>query len=152
MPPRRKTTVLLAAALALLAAGPAGVAHVRFLDRRATVETEESTTLYLDQKLVGSFRLDAATEEQMLGVDVPEAPVHTYRLCGRVIARTDDGREESHEVNSAGTITGEVNGRVFEALTSDFSTFFLADVTPLRPPLPIETVQGTGCAAAISMR
>ena len=110
------------------AARPDGAGQVTFRveDRRDAREVAESTTLYVNRRQVGQFRLDALTPSGALDVTVPAAASYEYALCGTITIRTDRG-EEVHRVNSAGQL-GSVAGHVFEALgASDFTLFYLAD-------------------------
>lgn len=144
------------AVLALLAAfrpaiGRAGDGQDRFriIDRVGPSEIEENIAVYIDQTLAGTFRLTPAHPIDSLAVSVPSAAAHVYALCGKVVTAGPDGARRLHEVDTSGTLT-DTAGRTFEAMTSGFTLYFLADETPDRPPSAIRIRQGRACAPVTS--
>ena len=123
--------------------------HLQVIDRVGPSEIEEATTVYIDDVLAGTFRLDADTSTGRFSVAVPDAPSHQYRLCGKVTTRDPDGQVRAHLVDTSGTLS-EVDGRTFEALTTNFTSYYLEDVTPDRAPSAIQRNQGRGCTPAVS--
>jgi hypothetical protein len=143
-----KPAILLLAPLVLPLAAHAEQ-HLQVIDRVGPTEVEEATTIYIDDVLAGTFRLDAGTSTGRFAVAVPDAPSHQYRMCGKVTTRDPDGQVRAHVVDTSGTL-GEVDGRTFEALTTNFTSYYLEDVTPDRAPSAIQRNQGRGCAPAVS--
>ncbi len=108
-------------------------------DQLAQQEVSETTEIFLDGKLLGQLHLDAKVPLRVIDATVPDpADRHQYALCGEITVRKPDGRTETHEVNSVGTIS-DVAGRDFQALgASDFTFFYLMDETPGRAlPMPL---------------
>jgi hypothetical protein len=124
-------------------------------DDRAAREIGESTQLYIDDRLVASFRLDEATRQVSLTVNVPTQKDadgherHSYALCGTITIRTAQNATEIHEVNATGTLR-DPDGHRFEALgAADFTRFYLAD--PADPAAAESLPQHSGlCHALIS--
>ncbi len=149
MPP-----VLLAAAI-LAWPGLAGAASFTVHDGRAAPELGEATELYIDEKLVASFRLDGGRRQVDLTLTVPDRrdghghEAHDYALCGAITIRTAQGTIETHEVNATGLLH-DPDGHRFEALgAADFTRFYLAD--PADPAAAESTAGRSGlCRAAIS--
>lgn len=137
--------------LVLLPARPAQAEqHFRIVDRLGPIELEESTTIYMDDVLIGSFRLDRQHPDGAMDGAVPDAPRHTYRLCGKVITQDPvSGEVTVHPVDTTGTVD-TLDGHVFEAMTTDFTSYMLNDVSPWRPRSRIERNQGRGCTPVVS--
>jgi hypothetical protein len=140
-------------ALGLLAAADPARAQdlvtFRVLDQLGVTEVEESTTIYIDQKLIGSFHLDSATRAQSVTVTLPRAPAYRYAMCGRVSTRDPDGHVVVHDVNTSGVLH-DVDGREFEAVTDNFERYYMRDRTDDSPPADVQTDQGRVCAPAVS--
>ena len=134
--------ILRAVVLFLLPAGSAvaaGGSGFTITDQLAPQEVSENTEFYLDGKLLGQLHLDGKTRVQVIQASVADpADRHQYALCGEITVARPDGRTETHEVNSVGTIS-DVDGRDFQALgASDFTFFYLMDETPGRAlPMPL---------------
>lgn len=139
----------------LLHAAPAtpGGDEVSFsvLDQLGDTEVEEATTLYVDNRLIGTFRLDAGTASQSFTVHLPRAESYEFALCGRVTTRAPDGTTEAHDVNTSGRIY-DPDGRQYEAMTDGFSRFYLRDRTEDMLPGRIDNDAARRCTPAISMR
>ncbi|MBV9538960.1 MAG: hypothetical protein JOY70_08530 [Acidisphaera sp.] len=119
-------------------------------DRLAVQEVAEVTTIYVDDILVRSFRLDSAAPDITIAVTVPSAGTHRYTLCGHILVREADGSIRTKGFAVGGTIDDVVN-REFEAYASDnFTRFFLLDTTPGRPPAKIDTGETNACTPAVS--
>jgi hypothetical protein len=124
-------------------------------DDRAAREIGESTQLYIDDRLIASFRLDDATRQASLTVTVPARKDpdgherHSYALCGTITVRNAQDTAEIHEVNATGTLL-DPDGHRFEALgAADFTRFYLAD--PVDPAAAESLPQHSGlCHAPIS--
>lgn len=112
------------------AAASARAASFTVIDGKADEEISETTRLYIDGALVGSFRLDAATPQITLPITVAGAHgPHDYALCGEIVIRQAAGGREIHEVSGQGTLRDPA-GHVFAALGArDFTVFYLADPT-----------------------
>jgi hypothetical protein len=147
--------------LALMLTGslaPLGTLHAATFavhDDRAAREIGESTQLYIDDRLVASFRLDDATRQISLTLTVPghKDPDgherHSYVLCGSITIRNAENGTEIHEVNATGTLQ-DPDGHRFEALgAADFTRFYLAD--PADPAAAESLPRHSGlCHVAIS--
>ena len=146
--------VLLAAAI-LAWPGMLRAASFTVHDGRAAPELGEATELYIDEKLVASFRLDSGRRQIDLTLTVPDRrdglghEAHGYALCGAITIRTAQGAIETHEVNATGLLH-DPDGHRFEALgAADFTRFYLAD--PADPAAAESTVARSGlCRASIS--
>ncbi len=144
LPTIRTRARLLAASLPALllacqdargAGATADAASFTVTDELAPQEVSENTEIYLDGKLIGQIHLDRDLRSRRIAASVADGMgQHAYALCGDITVRRDDGRVETHEVNSQGVIS-DVDGRDFEALgASDFTFFYLADQAPDRIP------------------
>ncbi len=124
-------------------------------DGRAAPEVGEATELYIDEKLVASFRLDGGRRQIDLTLTVPDRrdgqghEAYGYALCGAITIRNAQGGIETHEVNATGLLH-DPDGHRFEALgAAGFTRFFLAD--PADPGAAESTTARSGlCRAAIS--
>lgn len=143
--------IRLAPALLILAASQVARAgeHVKLIDQLGAGEIEEATTIYLDDVRAAEFVLNADRPAAQAEVTLPNAPTHTYRMCGKVSVRAPDGEVRSHVVDTSGTL-GRLDGRTLEAKTTDFTSYFLEDATPDRRATPIERFQGRGCTPSVS--
>lgn len=119
-------------------------------DELAPEEVQENTALYIDQHLVGSFRLDAAHPAGRIEIAVPHAAQHTYAMCGRAITRGTKG-ETTHQVDDSGVIT-DANGRSYAAYTAGYTVFFLLDTTTGRPASVVLMHTGKRCVSAVASR
>ncbi|WP_419728707.1 hypothetical protein [Lichenicola sp.] len=141
---------------ALLAAAtlpaPAALAtDFTVVDGRAAEEISETSRLYIDGNLVGTFRLDDRTTEIRMPITLPDGPriAHDYVLCGEITIRNRAGAPEIHEVSGEGVLR-DPRGRVFVALGArDFTLFYLADPSD---PAAVETQPGHSmfCQAPVS--
>jgi len=120
------------------------VATFAMQDERAAGEIEETTELYIDGKLITSFRLDDTKPHFSMTVTVPGTPapdghqVLRYALCGTITIRTSQGVAEIHEVNATGLLH-DPDGHRFEALgAANFTLFYLSDPTD---PAAAESLQ-----------
>jgi hypothetical protein len=146
----RLLAVLAVASLAVPAVAQDQVTF-RILDRVGATEVEESTTVYIDQQKIGTFNLNAANNHGAFTVTIPHAASYRYSLCGTVVTQAPDGTTTTHRVDTTGLLT-DVDGRTFEALTTDYTRYYVADETPDRAPAVVKIEQGHGCAPEISMR
>jgi hypothetical protein len=139
-------------ASAVMASGARAQATDTFViaDALAPSEVEETTMVYIDHHLAGSFHLDAGNRAGSFTVAVPQAERHLYALCGRAVTRDPDGRTAVHPVNDSGEIF-DANGRTYEAYTAGYTAFFLVDVSEGRAPARIAIHLGGRCSAAVAM-
>ena len=156
--PRRRhgasTALLIVAAVlagAALTGRSARAVDFVVVDGRAAEEISETSRLYIDGNLVGTFRLDDRTTEVRLPIRVPDGPriTHDYVLCGEITIRNPAGAAEIHEVSGQGVLR-DPQGRVFAALGArNFTLFYLADPTD---PTAVEAREGhsLACQAPVS--
>ncbi|MGI4747665.1 MAG: hypothetical protein ACRYGI_04655 [Janthinobacterium lividum] len=133
--------------------GEAHAVGFTVVDGKASQEISETSRLYIDGALVGTFRLDDRTTQTSMPVDVPDVAgqgtAHQYVLCGEITIRNHAGTPEIHEVSGQGLLH-QPEGRVFAALSAgNFSLFYLADPTD---PTAVEIQPGRSsfCAAPVS--
>ncbi len=119
-------------------------------DVLAPSEVEETTMVYIDHQLAGSFHLDAGNKAGSFTVAVPRAERHVYALCGRAVTRDADGKTTVHPVDDSGEIT-DADGRTYEAYTAGYTAFFLVDVSERRAPARVAIHLGGRCSAAVAM-
>lgn len=134
-------------------AGEAHAVGFTVIDGKATQEISETSRLYIDGTLVGTFRLDDKTTQKSMPVDVPDVPgqgtAHQYVLCGEITIRNQAGTPETHEVSGQGLLR-QPEGHLFAALSAqNFSLFYLADPTD---PTAVEIQRGRSsfCSAPVS--
>lgn len=133
--------------------GEAHATGFTVIDGKASQEISETSRLYIDGVLVGTFRLDDRTTQTSMPVDVPDVAgqgtAHQYVLCGEITIRNHAGTPEIHEVSGQGLLR-QPEGHMFAALSAgNFSLFYLADPTD---PTAVEIQQGRSsfCAAPVS--
>lgn len=142
----------MAFALGLAAARAEGPIEFRIHDQRDPAEIDEVTLVYVDGEQVGTFRLGPEQQQDTLAVRVAGTGNHTYALCGRVRIRHEDGETITREVNGAGRIA-DVANRDFDAVAaSDFTVFYLRDVTAGREPAPVSAEPRRGCEPHVASR
>lgn len=128
--PLSRTALALCALLVTALPGAASALAGEFTvtDGKAAAEISEISRIYIDGVLAATIRLDDHTPEKTIRVTTPAGRIeHTYTLCGEITIRTPEGRVETHEVNSDGTLHNP-DGHHFYALGSDnFTEFFLQD-------------------------
>ncbi len=125
-----------ALAQAIDAGEAAAAGRFTIIDEVAPVELSENTQIYVDGKLVASFRLGAGGTKRRVVSDEVADPLgrHSYALCGTITVAPPGHPPETHEVDSGGMIS-DVAGRAFEALgAADFTFFYLSDAAPGRVP------------------
>ena len=124
---------------------------VRFTisDHLSAGQIEETITVYLDGRNVGTLHVHATKQNDQLQISVPRAERYDYALCGRLRLRS--GNPAEREINDGGTLT-DVDGRVFAAYNEGSAAFFLLDVTPHRVPVGVPRDDKPRCAAAIASR
>ncbi len=154
--PTRTGTVAAAGLMVLALKGPPvraaapGLVSFQIEDQLDERELEETTTLYVNARAIGTFHLNRRNPEVTLNVTVPRADGYEVALCGSITFRNEDGRPEMHRVDSVGQMQ-DVEGRVFEALgAADFTEFYLVDRTRSRPPIEPERGNGGICVPATS--
>ena len=125
------------------------VARFTISDHLSAGQVEETITVYLNGRNVGTLHVQASKQDDQLQVTVPRAAQYEYALCGRLRLRS--GNPAEREINDGGTLT-EVDGRVFAAYNEGSAAFFLLDVTPGRPPVPVARDEKPRCTAAIASR
>ena len=137
----------------LLLAGEAHAVGFTVIDGKASQEISETSRLYIDGTLVGTFRLDDQTTQTSMPVEVPDVAgqgtAHQYVLCGEITIRNHAGAPEVHEVSGQGLLH-QPEGHMFAALSAEnFSLFYLADPTD---PTAVEIQPGRSsfCAAPVS--
>ncbi|AKR49141.1 MULTISPECIES: hypothetical protein [Acetobacter] len=144
------TTTCLLTLLAMLPFSYAYAGEFTVTDGKADAEISEVSRIYLDGKLVSVIRLNDKNQEKTVKITTPMGRLdHTYTLCGEITIRSPEGRVETHEVDSDGTLHNP-DGHHFYALGSDnFTEFFLTD--PNAPEAAEHHPGRSGvCAAPIS--
>ncbi len=136
-------------AATLAHAGPAKTetetARFTIHDHRDPVEVDEVTRVFMDGAQIGAFRLGPEREADEMTVSVTGSGRHHYALCGRVTVRRDDGTATTREVNGSGELS-DVDGRDYDAVAaSDFTVFYLRDITPGRVPTAVSAEPQRGC-------
>ena len=110
--------------------------HFTIVDEVAPVELAETTQIYVDDRLVASFRLGVHGRKRVVVADAVADPnaAHRYAICGTITVASPGGPPETHQVDSSGVIS-DVEGRQYQALgAADFTFFYLADEAPGRIP------------------
>ena len=132
---------------------PAQAATFTVFDALSQDQVEETTTVYIDGELVGSFHLTLERPSETFKVTVNDAPLHDYVLCGETVYRQPGGGTETRPVNDSGALT-DPDGRTYTAYTQGYVSFFLLDTTPDlakgRPPAPPQIHLGPRCPKAVS--
>jgi hypothetical protein len=139
--------------LGLGGAASAGAASFTVIDALSPDQIEETTAVFVDGESVGRFHLTLAQPADALHVNVPDAPLHEYVLCGETTFRTQDQGEQTRSVNDSGALT-DPDGRTYTAYTQNYVSFFLLDTTPdlgrARPFAPPQIHLGPRCPAPVS--
>ncbi|MFT8307187.1 hypothetical protein [Acetobacter malorum] len=128
--PISRTALAVCAALvtASLAAGPALAGEFTVTDGKASAEISEVSRIYIDGVLAATIRLNDQTPEKTIRVITPAGRLeHTYTLCGEITIRTPEGRVETHEVNSDGTLHNPDHHHFYALGSDNFTEFFLQD-------------------------
>lgn len=126
--PRTALPICGAVLTALLYATPALAGEFTVTDGKAEAEISEVSRIYIDGALAGTIRLDDRTPEKTIHVTTPAGRVeHTYTLCGEITIRTPEGRVETHEVNSDGTLHNPDHHHFYALGSNNFTEFFLHD-------------------------
>jgi hypothetical protein len=139
-------------AMVLAAAAPVTDApeSLTIIDRVGPSEVEENIAVYIDQQMIGTFRLTRDHPFDTLQASVPAAPSHVYAMCGTVRTREPDGTIKDHQVDTSGTIF-DVGGRTYEAVTGNYDVFFLNDETlGTRGQIAAKIIQGKTCEQVTS--
>ncbi|GAN68907.1 hypothetical protein [Acetobacter orleanensis] len=125
---RTALAVCLALVTAPLAAVPALADEFTVTDGKASSEISEVSRLYIDGTLAATIRLDDQKQEKTVRVTTPTGRLkHTYTLCGEITIRTPEGRVETHEVNSDGTLHNPDRHHFYALGSDNFTEFFLQD-------------------------
>ncbi|GAB6854592.1 hypothetical protein [Asaia astilbis] len=99
-------------------------------DDRAPIEVSEVSRLYIDGTLAATFRLDEKTPSLTKTVEIPLGRVnHDYALCGQITVLNAEGRAETHQVSSAGTLSSPAGHHLVALGDEGFTDFFLRDPT-----------------------
>lgn len=96
-------------------------------DTKAPEEISEVSRLYLEGKLVATFRLNLTHTDETKTITLPlgRTSMH-YALCGEITI-IHNGHTETHSVSSAGALH-HPEGHLLEAVgTQHFTDFFLVD-------------------------
>lgn len=128
--PISRTALAVCAALvtAPLAAAPALAGEFTVTDGKASAEISEVSRIYIDGVLAATIRLNDQTPEKTIRVTTPAGRLeHTYTLCGEITIRTPEGRVETHEVNSDGTLHNPDHHHFYALGSDNFTEFFLQD-------------------------
>ncbi|NVN03051.1 MULTISPECIES: hypothetical protein [Asaia] len=97
-------------------------------DDRAPIEVSEISRLYIDGTLAATFRLDDKTPSLTKKIEVPLGRVnHSYALCGQITVINAEGRSETHQVSSEGTLTHPEGHHLVALGDEGFTDFFLRD-------------------------
>lgn len=119
-------------------------------DDRAPSEISEVSRLYIDGNLAAIFKLDENVATLTKRIQTPMGRLnHDYALCGEITIVNAEGKRETHQVSSEGTLH-HPDGHALEALgAEDFTDFFLRD--PEDPSIAQHRVGRAGiCAAPIT--
>lgn len=101
-----KKIFFLLAALTGVSPGLALAESFTVTDDRAPIEVSEISRLYVDGRLAATFRLDDKTPSLTKKIDLPLGRInHSYALCGQITILNAEGRAETHQVSSEGTLT-----------------------------------------------
>lgn len=125
-----RTALAVCAALvtASFAASTAQAGEFTVTDGKASSEISEISRLYIDGTLAATIRLNDQKQEKTIRVTTPAGRLeHTYTLCGEITIRTPDGRVETHEVNSDGTLHNPDHHHFYALGSDNFTEFFLQD-------------------------
>lgn len=107
---------------------PAWAGEFTVTDSKAESEISELTRVYVDGKLAASFKLDDGHQEKTVKITTPLGRVdHSYTLCGEITIRTPEGRVETHEVSSDGTLHNPDHHHFYGIGSENFTEFFLLD-------------------------
>ncbi|MDG6094958.1 hypothetical protein LOC54_07515 [Acetobacter sp. AN02] len=127
---RRSICGLLALAGFSASAPLARAAGFTVVDGRSAQEVSETSRLYLDGRLVATFRLGPDRDEDVQQISLPSGsgPDYHYSLCGEITIRKPGGSgTETHVVSSSGILHAP-EGHVFDAYgDAGFTDFFLLD-------------------------
>ncbi|GBR11238.1 hypothetical protein [Asaia spathodeae] len=97
-------------------------------DDRAPIEVSEISRLYIDGTLAATFRLDDKTPSLTKKIEIPLGRVnHSYALCGQITVINAEGRSETHQVSSEGTLTHPEGHHLVALGDEGFTDFFLRD-------------------------
>lgn len=144
-------SALTLAPLLLLGMAPYAMAgQFSVVDEKADSEISENARIYLDGRLVATFRLDDTNRSKVIKVTTPVGRIdHSYTLCGEITIRTPEGRVETHEVSSDGLLHNPDGHRLYAMGADGFTDFFLTDPDS---PTTAEHTPGHSdvCAAPIS--
>ncbi len=148
--PTTLSTLLLAAASALAAPSMASSVSFHISDETDPAELTETTTVFVNGRLVAHFELSADHPSGDVAVTVPAAARYEYALCGRITIRTPDGHAETHVLDDGATMD-DPSGRRLEALASDaFTTFYLAERSAGLAGVPTDLHKTNVCSIPIS--
>lgn len=107
---------------------PALAGDFTVTDGKASAEISEVSRIYIDGTLAATIRLNDKTPEKTIHVTTPAGRLeHTYTLCGEITIRTPEGRVETHEVNSDGTLHNPDHHHFYALGSDNFTEFFLQD-------------------------
>ncbi|WP_415490581.1 hypothetical protein [Acetobacter sp.] len=136
--------------MAAMLARPALAGDFSVTDGKADSEVSEVSRIYLDGKLVATFRLDDQRQERTVRIPTAEGQKqHTYTLCGEITVRTEQGKVETHEISSNGTLRDPDGHHFFALGSSGFTDFYLLD--PTAPDIATHSPgRSDVCAAPIS--
>jgi len=114
--------------LPLILCSTAHAGSFTIVDDRAPMEISEVTRVYIDGSLAASFTLDRNTPSVSRTVSTPNGRLnHDYALCGEITIETSDGKRETRDVSSEGTLQNP-DGHTLQAIgAQDFTDFYLTD-------------------------
>ncbi|MFC0501349.1 hypothetical protein [Asaia krungthepensis] len=97
-------------------------------DDRAPIEISEVSRLYIDGTLAATFRLDDKTPSLTKTIEIPLGRInHHYALCGQITVINPEGRAETHQVSSEGTLNRPEGHHLLALGDEGFTDFFLRD-------------------------
>ncbi|BAT19445.1 hypothetical protein AA0311_2702 [Asaia bogorensis NBRC 16594] len=97
-------------------------------DDRAPIEVSEVSRLYIDGSLAATFRLDDKTPSLTKTIEIPLGRVnHDYALCGQITVINAEGRSETHQVSSQGTLHHPEGHHLLALGDENFTDFFLRE-------------------------
>ena len=126
------------------------VARFSVTDHLSDGQSEETITVYIDGKNVGTLHVGPGKTTDRIEVSAPRADRYDYALCGRLRVQIE-GRMQEREINDGGTLY-DADGRSYAAYTEGQATFYLLDDTPDRPTARVERDDKPRCTAAVASR
>lgn len=97
-------------------------------DGCASDEISEVSRLYVDERLVTTFRLDPRHPEHTVSIETASGRInHSYALCGEITIRLPSGKTETHEVSGEGVLHAPDGHHLVALGANNFTEFYLDD-------------------------